>query len=122
MSELMKTHRTEVEIRFGKDRYVFSNVPQSKVKPIITSLKEYRETTIPWRELSAERMTKQGGEAAYMLRVSRERQGLSQNQLAKLLKTQQSNISQMECGKRGIGKGLAKRLSKILNVDYRVFL
>lgn len=118
----MKMLRTEVEIRSGKDRYVFRDIPQSKVKPIIMSLKNYLKTTVPWRKLAANRIAKQGGEGAYMLRVARERQGLSQNRLARLLKTQQSNISQMESGKRGIGKSLARRLSKILNTDYRVFL
>ncbi len=33
-----------------------------------------------------------------------------------------SNISQIETGKRSVGKNLAKRLAKIFNLDYRVFL
>jgi len=34
----------------------------------------------------------------------------------------QRHISEMENGKRTIGKELAKRLGKALNADYKVFL
>ncbi|MFM8314892.1 MAG: helix-turn-helix transcriptional regulator, partial [Deltaproteobacteria bacterium] len=48
--------------------------------------------------------------------------GLTQAQLADKLNIPQSNISQIETGKRSVGKNLAKRLSRIFNLDYRVFL
>ena len=34
----------------------------------------------------------------------------------------QGHISEMENGKRPIGKEIAQKLGKALNVDYRVFL
>ena len=34
----------------------------------------------------------------------------------------QRHISEMENGKRTIGKEMAKRLSKVLHTDYKVFL
>ena len=61
-------------------------------------------------------------EAGAMLKGLRSREDLSQENLAKALGTNQSNISNMEIGNRPIGKGMAKRLSKIFNIDYRVFL
>jgi len=47
---------------------------------------------------------------------------MSQGELAKKLGIPQGNLSKMENGKRPIGKAMAKRLSEILNIDYRVFL
>jgi plasmid maintenance system antidote protein VapI len=34
----------------------------------------------------------------------------------------QAHISEMEHGRRPIGKEMARRLAKLLKVDYRVFL
>jgi transcriptional regulator with XRE-family HTH domain len=56
------------------------------------------------------------------LRGARKREGLTQKQLAGLLGINQTNLSEMEHGKRPIGKLMARRLAKALRVDYRVFL
>ena len=45
-----------------------------------------------------------------------------EKQLAELTGIPQSHISEMENGKRTIGKERAKRLGKALNITYRVFL
>ena len=56
------------------------------------------------------------------LRGARKREGLTQKQLAGLLGINQTHISEMEHGKRPIGKEMARRLAIVLGVDYRVFL
>ena len=56
------------------------------------------------------------------LRGARRKEGISQTALAAKLKIPPSNISEMESGKRPIGKKMARRLSKVLKIDYRVFL
>ena len=56
------------------------------------------------------------------LRGARKREGLTQKQLAQLLGISQTHISEMEHGKRPIGKEMAKRLAAVLRVDYRLFL
>ena len=61
-------------------------------------------------------------EWAVCLRGLRVREELTQAALGKLLHIDQTNISQMECGKRTIGKQLAKRLAKLFKIDYRIFL
>ena len=61
-------------------------------------------------------------EWAVALRGLRYREGLTQTALGELLNIEQTNISQMERGKRPIGKMLAKRLGKIFKTDYRIFL
>lgn len=60
--------------------------------------------------------------AAAALRGFRSRDGLTQVALAKRLDVTQGDISQMESGRRAIGKGMAMRLAKVFGVDYRVFL
>jgi plasmid maintenance system antidote protein VapI len=42
--------------------------------------------------------------------------------LAALVGISQTHISEMEHGKRPIGKDMARRLAKVLRADYRVFL
>ena len=56
------------------------------------------------------------------LRGARKREALTQKDLAHLLGVSQTHISEMEHGKRPIGKDLARRLAKVLKVNYRVFL
>jgi len=52
----------------------------------------------------------------------RYREDLTQKQLAEMINSKQSNISEMERGLRPIGKVVAKRLAKVLNADYKTFL
>ena len=53
---------------------------------------------------------------------ARGKEGLTQKQLSELTGIPQRHISEMENGKRSIGKEIAKRLSKALNIGYKVFL
>ena len=56
------------------------------------------------------------------LRGARTKEGLTQMELANLINIPQRHISMMENSKRPIGKEMAKRLGKALNIDYKVFL
>jgi DNA-binding XRE family transcriptional regulator len=57
------------------------------------------------------------------LRGARYREGLTQRQLAESTGIPQRHISEMESGKRQIGRERAKKIAEALNVsDYRVFL
>src|SRR5512140_1078598 len=56
------------------------------------------------------------------IRGLRLREGLTQEQLAGLLGVKRPNLSEMENGKRPIGKNMAKRLAQVLKTDYKVFL
>lgn len=57
-----------------------------------------------------------------ILRGARQREGLTQARLAALIGVKPSHISEMEKGKRPIGKDKAKRLAQPLNTSDRVFL
>ena len=64
-----------------------------------------------------------GKENEMALRAYRTRENLTQQQLAELSGIPQHHISEMENGKRVIGKERARKLAQALHVsDYRVFL
>lgn len=57
------------------------------------------------------------------LRGARFREGLTQRQLSEFTGIPQRHISEMESGKRQIGRERAKKIAEALHVsDYRVFL
>jgi DNA-binding XRE family transcriptional regulator len=60
--------------------------------------------------------------AGTLLRGSRNREGMSQQQLAEICGISRRHISEMENGKRTISKQSAAKLSSALNVDPRLFL
>ena len=79
-----------------------------------------RRDTVPWREVfppmpEAERPGR-------MLRAARSKEDLTQIQLAQQTGIPQRHISEMEHGKRAIGKERAKKLAEVLKIDYHVFL
>ncbi len=129
MPELMKELRTDadvvVTIRTGKVEASYS-VPGGRVRKLLGKLRPMRQRsvdddTVPWREALGDRIA-DGGEPATMLRGARVREGITQKQLAEALGIKQSHISEMENGKRPIGKEMARRLGDVLRVGYKVFL
>ena len=76
--------------------------------------------SVPWREAYPEYFDEDL--PGVCLRGSRYREGLTQKQLADMTGIPQRHISEMENGKRPIGKEMAKRLGKDLNIGYKVFL
>jgi DNA-binding XRE family transcriptional regulator len=75
----------------------------------------------PWREIIQELNPNESINAG-VLRGARGREDMTQQQLAELTGIPQRHISEMERGKRPIGKENAKKLAAVLNTDYRVFL
>jgi len=75
---------------------------------------------VPWRDAYPECSEEQLiGKALAGMRY---REGLTQIQLAEKIGIPQRHISEMENGKRPIGKAMAKRLGEALTVEYKVFL
>src|SRR6266700_1258974 len=76
--------------------------------------------TVPWREcLPAWSDTQLPGVA---LAGARYKEGMTQVGLARLTGIPQRHISEMEHGKRPIGKKHAKKFAEVLHIDYHVFL
>jgi plasmid maintenance system antidote protein VapI len=84
-------------------------------------IKQESGAPIPWRE-SFSKHFQNGTISGVCLNSARTTKGLTQIQLAELADIPQRHISEMERGKRGIGKDRALRLAKALETDYRIFL
>jgi transcriptional regulator with XRE-family HTH domain len=72
--------------------------------------------SVPWEEVYPD------FHGSVALRGARKREGLTQKELSALVGISQTHISEMEHGKRPIGKDMARRLARVLKADYRVFL
>lgn len=80
-----------------------------------------RKKRATWREV-AEKEIRRFSESGVMLRGCRYKKKLTQVALAKAIDISQNHISEMENGKRPIGKAMAKRFADFFKTDYRVFL
>lgn len=101
-------------------------LPRKSVKELLAFLKPYQtgnddDARIPADEVFKD-LYKKFGKIGATLRGCRARDGLTQAELAEKLEIKQSHISQMEHGKRVIGKKMAQKLASIFNTDYRLFL
>jgi DNA-binding XRE family transcriptional regulator len=76
--------------------------------------------SIPWRGAFLDHDEEQ--EPGICLLGARQKEGLTQEQVADITGIPQRHISEMENGKRAIGKERAKILGKALDISYRVFL
>lgn len=87
----------------------------------LASSKTYEEKNVSWREALQEGI-KKFSEIGLMLKGGRHKAGLTQKALADQIGVKPHHISEMEHGKRPIGKNMAQRFAKIFDVDYRLFL
>lgn len=76
--------------------------------------------SIPWRE--AFREYSEDELPGVVLSGARHKEGLTQKELAEKLDINQGYLSDLECGKRAIGKNMAKKLAAALKVNYKIFL
>jgi DNA-binding XRE family transcriptional regulator len=116
MLEPTKKHPTEIELRFKG--------PESKRNDAIKALHEMgfvdlSNSPTAWKDSFP---GLQDNETGTYLAGARHREGLTQRQLAEKSGIPQRHISEMENGKRPIGKENAKKLATVLNADWRAFL
>ncbi len=119
-----KRHTEEVEARFiGTPENIRKLRRAARAFNVVDATKGERspedEKNWTMEEAFPEMAWNAGGVS---IRGGRAKEGLTQRQLAELTGIPQRHISEMENGKRPIGKELARKLAKALNVDYRVFL
>jgi ribosome-binding protein aMBF1 (putative translation factor) len=110
MLELTKTHRTDglVEVR--------AVVTAKQAEAVAKAIKEAVEPNIPAEEVFPESYP------GSVLRGARGLREMTQAALATEIGVHKSHISEMERGKRPIGKEMAKRLGRALNFPYKAFL
>lgn len=101
------------------------NIPLSHQKELEKVLEKYSEddddTPVAWEVLAKERIKKYK-KSGLVLRGMRYREGLSQKHLAEASGITQNEISNIENGKRTVGKKVAEKLARVLNFDYRMLL
>lgn len=120
-----KRHTNTVAITIGDKRPRRWVGPRSKLRLVRSLLSEMdfepEKDSYDWREVAKDDIEKYS-EAGVMIRGSRAKESMTQVQLAKHLGIKQSHVSEMENGTRPVGKNMAKKLAKVFNTDYRVFL
>lgn len=80
-----------------------------------------QDKLVTWRESAKEEIEKHS-EAGVMIKASRYKANMTQKELADILDIKQHHVSEMENGKRSIGKEMAHRLASVFDVNYRIFL
>ncbi|HJV35397.1 helix-turn-helix transcriptional regulator [Geomonas sp.] len=124
MPELTNKPPTErmVEVRFRgirSDLVKLRRIAQALKVNDVTEWELEEKELYELEEISPELLWNSGGVA---IRGARGKEGLTQRRLAELTGIAQHHISEMENGKRPIGKEVAKKLANALNIDYRAFL
>ena len=92
-----------------------------RIKHTTSTVKKEQARLIPWKDAFKKEIEKYT-EAGLSLRGSRLKEGLTQKNLGEALGISQNHISEMENGKRTIGKDMAKRFAAFFKTDYRIFL
>ena len=104
-------------------------VPKNKVQGVIALIQQFEiDNKINKDKVDIDAMgifsnlNQKYGKPGAILRGARLKEGLSQKKLAEQIKISQTPISEMEHGKRPIGKKMSQRFSKVLKINYQAFL
>jgi DNA-binding XRE family transcriptional regulator len=118
MQELTKKHPTEETVTL---RLRVHPLNVERIRRYVARIEQGEADTITLDEFFERHFTDEA-KASVCLRGARGKEELTQRQLAELTGIPQRHISEMESGKRVIGKETAHKLAKALNCDYRIFL
>ena len=110
MLVLTKTPRTDGYV------VVSAAVPADRAEDVARAIEEAVEPNIPAEEVFAD------STPGKILSGARGLREMSQARLAAAVGVHRSNISEMERGKRPIGKAMAKKLGDALKMNWRIFL
>jgi ribosome-binding protein aMBF1 (putative translation factor) len=105
-----RTYRLPLSMRHEIESFIASQLKQAAIEKSIPA-----EKVLP--ELADDTQR-----PATMLRGARYKAGMTQKELAAALEIHQHHLSEMEHGKRPIGKSMARKLAEALDCDYKVFL
>ena len=127
MSALMRKHHTEdlIEVTVHDSSNIKFIIPRNASEKLLSFLEALQSddesNLIPADEVF-KNIDKKYGKVGVTIRGFRVRDKLTQKDLAKKLNIHQTHISQIENGKRVIGKKLAQKLAKVFHTNYRLFL
>lgn len=130
MSEHTKKHRISAHSQgstlYITDRRISYAIPKRIAEKYIVESKkikkrvEAKNTNFIYKTF--DKLDAKYTRAGAILKGLRLRERLSQVQFAKKINVTQANLSNMENGRRSIGKIIAKRIEKIFGTNYRYFL
>lgn len=106
-----------------KRKFVIPRRMSAQLLKFLTSIQidENDDTLIPADEVFKD-LDQKYGKVGATIRGFRSRDDMTQAELAKKLNIRQSHVSQMEHGKRAIGKKLAQKLAQLFGTHYQLFL
>ena len=110
MLELTRKPRTDGMVE------IMAVVPKERCDAVAKAIAEAAEPNVPADTVFPE------STAGSVLRGTREIRSMTQAMLAATIGVHVPNISEMERGLRPIGKEMAKRLGKALDMPYKAFL
>ena len=106
---------------FREVRYIGPPDKIEKIAEVARSLQlKDISDVVEWRKLFPD--YDHASSPGIALKGSRKKENLTQKDLAGITDIPQGHISEMENGRRGIGREIALKLGKALHVDYRIFL
>ena len=121
LTKKIPTRVRSVTIAIGTKSREFL-VPEEKAKGLIYLIQKFEVgDSVPAENLFSD-LNEKYSKTGALLKGARLRETMTQKQLADKLGIPQSHVSEMEHGKRPIGKRMAQRLGKVLKVSYKVFL
>jgi DNA-binding XRE family transcriptional regulator len=130
MSEHMRERHTDsheslrVILKTPNSKKISYSIPISRLGEVEAFLETQCEddnSPVAWEILAKERIEKYK-KSGLVLRGMRYREGLSQKKLAEKSGVTQNEISNIENGKRTVGKKIAEKLANALNFDYHLLL
>lgn len=131
MSEHTKKHRISAHSH-GTTLYITHQhtsyaIPKKIAEMyVVEDVKEKKSKKKPQKNTSLQaifaKLDEKYTKAGALLKGLRLREGLSQIEFAKKIHVTQANLSNMENGRRAIGKTIAKRIEKVFGANYRYFL
>lgn len=125
MSVVAKKPLIKIEITQGKSHKLYL-VHKEAANAVTVLLNELDESDDLNDSVSAEdvfpELKDPKNHPKITFRGIRSKTGLTQKEVAERLEIAQADVSNIERGKRGIGKTLAKRIEKEFGIDYRRFL
>lgn len=101
--------------------FILPEERNAELRKLLHTMQGHGEDFIPAEDVFPELYDPIKGSAA-SLRGLRYREEMTQKQLADKLGIRQHHLSEMENGKRPIGKAMAKRIAEVLNGNWRVLI
>jgi len=121
MSAVVKVRPIRLTFKAQTPRKVIGEI-RSKYRHFLVNVPAKNDEYIDWFKTDLHKELSKGMTPGTLLRDLREAQGHTQKELGEILGIPGNRISDYETGLRGISKEIAKKLSKVFNVNASRFI